>query len=192
MKEWEKDKHWTDRFLLSVKRELGPVLLCEAPEQEDQVHATDLVVLKMRDMRIAVRMRRYEDLARYGHEFTLRKGRPNGAKTELTKVIEGWGDYLFYGFSSKTEDYIERWSILDLSVFRLWFNRQLCNLPAGCLPGKTLTNKDGTTFQAFRIAEVVVEGQAFVVSDFCGAVTSATVGAPSLVPNHNPGTSARR
>ena len=69
-------------------------------------------------------------------------------KTELTKIIEGWGDYLFYGFAN--ENNLSQWFIGDLKAFRLWFNKELFKLPKGELPGEGKSNLDGSSdFRAF-------------------------------------------
>ena len=67
-------------------------------------------------------------MKQYGSEFTIRAGRPSGAKTELTKIIEGWGDYFFYGFADPTEIYLAQWLIGSLNAFRLWHSRELCKI----------------------------------------------------------------
>ena len=101
MSEWQKDKRWSDRFLPEIKRILGEHLISEPPIEEDAERNTDLMVLRLDAVRIGCRVRKYEYLKQYGDEFTIRAGRPTGAKTELTKIIEGWGNYFFYGFSDE-------------------------------------------------------------------------------------------
>ena len=108
MRAWQLDKRWADRFLPEIKRILGEHLIGEPPEEEDQEHNTDLMVLKMDAVRVACRVRRNQYIDRYGDEFTIRAGRPNGSKTELTKIVEGWGDYFFYGFSDENETALSR------------------------------------------------------------------------------------
>ena len=154
MKGWEIDKKWSDRFLPEIKRVLGENLIGEPPIEEDQERNTDLVVLKMESVRIGCRVRRHKYFSGYGDEFTIRAGRPTGAKTEITKIIEGWGNYFFYGFSDKEEINLSSWVLCDLNVFRLWFNRQLqkCN---GRVPGDNRKNKDNSSFfLAFNILEL--------------------------------------
>lgn len=125
MKEWQKDKRWSDRFLPQIKRILGEHLIGEPPMEEDAERNTDLIVLRLNAVRIGCRVRKFEYLAKYGDEFTIRAGRPSGAKTELTKIIEGWGDYFFYGFSDKEERTLVKWILGDLKALRLFINRQL-------------------------------------------------------------------
>ncbi|MFA5636958.1 MAG: hypothetical protein WC977_13770 [Anaerovoracaceae bacterium] len=98
-------------------------------------------------------MRRNEYLARYGDEFTVRANRPSGQKTELTKIIEGWGDFLFYGIADATNQHLAKWTLIDLKAFRLWFARHMAS-HAGEMPGQQLANGDGSSlFRAFRMAD---------------------------------------
>lgn len=153
MSEWEKDKRWSDRFLFEIKAHLGVHLIGEPPMEEDAERNTDLMVLRMEAVRIGCRIRRYKYLSRYSDGFTIRAGRPSGVKTELTKIIEGWGDYFFYGFSNNDESGLSAWTIADLKVFRIWFNRQLYINKK--MPGDYKPNIDGSSnFIAFRWAEL--------------------------------------
>lgn len=153
MKEWQKDKRWSDRFLPEIKRNLGEYLIGEPPVEEDQERNTDLIVLRMEAIRIGCRVRKYGYLERYGEEFTIRAGRPSGIKTELTKIIEGWGNYFFYGFSDEKELCLAKWFLCDLNVFRWWFNRRLI-IDKGNVPGISKNNTDNSSFfLAFKISE---------------------------------------
>lgn len=125
MPEWVEDKRWSDRFLPEIKRILGEHLIAEPPIEEDAERNTDLVVLRLDAVRIACRVRKHKYLESYGDEFTIRAGRPSGQKTELTKIIEGWGDYFFYGFSDEQERFLAKWILGDLKAFRVHFNRML-------------------------------------------------------------------
>lgn len=154
---WKADKRWSDRFLPNIKRLLGEYLITEPPAEEDAERNTDLIVLNMSGVRVGCRIRRNSYLERYGDEFTIRSGRPSGVKTELTKVIEGWGDYFFYGFSNQDENDLSAWFIGDLKVFRLWFNRRLVEL-SGKIPGNGKSNGDGSSdFITFKIDELPQE-----------------------------------
>ncbi len=153
MKEWQQDKRWSDRFLPEIKKIIGAHLIAEAPIEEDQQRNTDLIVLKLDAVRVACRVRHFEFYQNWPNDFTIREGRPSGIKTELSKIIEGWGQYLFYGFSGPDEHVLVSWKLLDLNVFRLWFNRFITK-NAGVLPGNSLSNGDGSsTFRAFSTLE---------------------------------------
>lgn len=115
---WQADKGWSDRFMPEIKARLGQHLIGEPPIEEDVERNTDLVVLMMKPVRIAVRIRRNDALLRYGGQFTIRAERPSGAKTELAKIRDGWGDFIFYGFCDAEERRLARWIIGDLAIFR--------------------------------------------------------------------------
>lgn len=152
---FDNDFDWQRALLPEVKQICAAYLIGEAPTEEDMERNTDLIVLKMEPKRIACRLRRYEYLHRYPDEITIRSRRPSGVKTELTKVIEGWGDYLFYGFASSDEPTLAAWLLADLTVFRLWHSQQLW---LGNRPGIQKRNGDGSAdFQAFNIHELPSE-----------------------------------
>lgn len=150
MLDWERDKEWSDRFLTEIKSILGVHLIGEPPAEEDAERNTDLMVLRMDAVRIGCRIRKNNYLGRYGDEFTIRAGRPSGAKTELTKIIEGWGDYFFYGFSDPSEGCLARWTLADMRVFRRGYARMLAKSGARVMPGIAKSNTDGSSFAAFR------------------------------------------
>lgn len=153
---WQVDKRWSDRFLPHIKRILGEVLICEPPIEEDQERNTDLIVLKMDSVRVGCRIRRKEYAEKYPDEFTIRFGRPSGVKTELSKIVEGWGDYFFYGFEGDG-DLLSVWGLGNLNVFRLWFNREIVK-NKGVLPGIFKKNFDGSSdFLVFKWAELPVD-----------------------------------
>lgn len=148
MNNWQDDKRWSDRFLPEIKQILGLHLIGEPPIEEDSERNTDLMVLKLDSVRIACRIRKNKFLDRYGNQFTIRAGRPSGIKTELTKIIEGWGDYFFYGFSDKEETVLEKWILGDLKALRLFIMRELAASRNPWIENKN--NKDNSSsFVAF-------------------------------------------
>ena len=140
---WKTDKRWSDKFLPEIKSILGLHLIGEPPIEEDAERNTDLMVLRMEAVRIGCRIRRNQYLKRYGDGFTIRAGRPSGTKTELAKIIEGWGNYFFYGFCDLDEKGLEAWTLSDLNVFRGWFVRQI--LKNGKIPGDLKNNHDNSS-----------------------------------------------
>lgn len=154
---FEADFDWQRALLPEVKRACAAHLICEAPPEEDMKHNTDLIVLKMDTVRIAVRLRRHHYLNQrnYRNEFTIRARRPrSGADTELTKVVSGWGDYTFYGFANGDGSSLAAWVLGDLRVFRLWFNRHIA-ANGGQVPGQSKINPDGSSdFYAYTIDEL--------------------------------------
>jgi len=153
MRTWQQDKKWSDRFIPEIKSIVGPYVISEAPIQEDMKHNTDLMVLRAADLRIACRIRRFSYYTNkaYRGEFTIRSSRPGGATTELKKVMRGWGDLFFYGFSDEYQKQLKAWFIGDLSVFRSWVRGKL---DKGIRPGVSMGNPDGVMFRAFRQDEI--------------------------------------
>lgn len=172
---WVKDKRWSDRFLPEIKRILGEYLIAEPPVEEDAERNTDLMVLRLDAVRIGCRVRKYKYHQNYGGEFTIRAGRPSGIKTEMQKIIEGWGDYFFYGFSDPCENSLHAWTLADLKVFRYWYCSKLKMLDAGKLPGTGKTNPDGSSsFRAYRWIDFPAE---FVIAHSPGdAIQEAASG----------------
>ena len=165
---WQSDKRWSDRFLPEIKSILGQHLIGEPPIEEDAERNTDLMVLRMEAVRIGCRVRRHKHMAKYGNQFTIRAGRPSGVKTELTKIIEGWGDCFFYGFADIESNDLAAWFLGDLRVFRVWFNRTI--LQTKKCPGIAKDNTDNSShFMAFSVSWlpqdfVIARGGASVVS----------------------------
>lgn len=142
---WQKDKKWSDGLLPNVKQVLGLYLIGEASQEDDQTKGTDLIVLKMEAVRIACRIRRYNYYlnSEWRRQFTLRANRPSGTKTELAKIIEGWGDYFLYGFAQEDNLSLAGWVLADLKPFRLWYMRYLAGHEGLC-PGINKCNADGS------------------------------------------------
>lgn len=121
MNNWIEHKNFSDLFLPEIKSILGQNFIGEIKE-EDCFHNTDLIVLKMEVIRFACRVRRFEYFDKFHNEFTFRSKLPSGNKTELNKIIEGWGDFFFYGFADYYNEKLHHWIIADLKVFRSWFS----------------------------------------------------------------------
>lgn len=113
--DYQLDRIWSDKYLPLVRQIVGPLLLVPAPLENDVSEATDLIILKARDMRIAVRLRRPGYL-KYGNQFTFRLNRKSGAETEWSKIRKGFGDWFFYGHTQNNA--IIKWYIIDLHKFR--------------------------------------------------------------------------
>lgn len=148
MSAYRTDRVWSDRFIPSIKNIVGPRLLEPSSIEQDCREATDLLVLKARDMRIAARMRRPGYATAYPFDFTLRSFRQSGAKTEFRKIYwEGWGDWFFYGHAPYDGEDIARWWIIDLQEWRLqtWHSQYRAGKP------DPRDNGDGTYFVAFDL-----------------------------------------
>lgn len=148
---WQSDKTWADAYMPAVRAIVGPRLLVDAPLERDQKEATDLIVLRARDMTIGVRMRRPGYAGRYPGQFTIRAHRDSGAETELKKIVNGWGDWLFYGHAGDNAQ-IPEWLLVDLHALRAaWIRRPaILHTPDGGSSGKR-SNGDGTHFYWFDV-----------------------------------------
>ena len=123
------DREWSDRFIPAAKRIIGPELLDVAPLEVDCTQATDLIVLTAGTKNIGVRIRSYGFAERYPNQFTIRSHRDSGAKTELAKIIDGWGDWFFYGYEAADPSTdISPWMLLDLRAFRAGLVRELAEV----------------------------------------------------------------
>lgn len=173
------DYEWGRRYMPAIKRIIAEYLIVEAPFEEDAQRATDLIVLRLDTIRVACRIRRADMLDRYPDEFTIRSRRASGTKTELEKVVAGYGDYLFYGFGDDAGDLLA-WALCDLSIFRVWFVR--ATVAAKAIPGALKDNGDGTCFRAFKLADLPEE---FIVArKRCDDPSLAAVARPAATVTH--------
>lgn len=157
--EVQRDFDWQRCFIPELKRIVGEHLIGEAPAEEDAERNTDLIVLRLEAVRVACRIRHWQYIHDYGDEFTIRASRPSGAKTEMRKLVEGFGDYILYAFADEKEEHLAAWLLGDLSLFRGWFAEQLMRI--GKAPGTRRHNGDGTSFYAFNILDLPAD---FVVA----------------------------
>lgn len=155
-----RDKRWSDQFMTEVRQIVGTYLLTPTPLSVDRTDAADLVILRGRAMSIAVRIRKSVP---HGCEFqfTLRSGRATGAKSELDKIIDGKGDWLFYGIECKVRPgTIGIWNIVDLAAFRSHLIRNPARIRRGSRP-----NDDGVSeFTWFDLKSFPVEPPLLVAS----------------------------
>jgi len=150
METWQDRKRWSDNFLIQIKRILGEHFIGAAPVEEDRKRNTDLIVLKLDPLRFACRVRKAHFMKEYSGEFTIREKTPTGNKTEFTKIMEGWGDYLFYGFAD--DEGLVCWRIGDLKVFRIAILRHLSAKKA-MLGVQHTVPADSNVFRAFKWSE---------------------------------------
>lgn len=139
---YAQDRKWSDAFIPAIKQVVGPLLLEESSFEVDTQQAADLVVMNARDKTIACRVRRAGYADRYGYEFTIRSARDNGAKTELEKIVDGFGDWMFYGHAHQDGMNVSRWMVISLPALRAAIIRKQAS------PLKQ-SNGDGTHFIAF-------------------------------------------
>ncbi|HCQ59815.1 MAG TPA: hypothetical protein DIU10_18235 [Sulfitobacter sp.] len=123
------NRNWSDRFLPEIKQLIGGYLLETAADPFDHIQATDLMMLDARDMRVAARVRRPGYAQRYPYQFTIRSAVASGAQTELSKIVNGNGDWMFYGHSNADQTGLEAWWLIDLRAFRAALIRNRVNAP---------------------------------------------------------------
>jgi hypothetical protein len=143
------NRSWSDMFIPAIKRIVGPYLLETSSMYEDRRHATDLLILNARDKRIAARVRRAGYAEKYPYEFTIRCGNQYNAQTEIDKIIQGFGDWMFYGHSAEdVAGKITRWMLIDLAIFRAALIRKDIRDE---VKREQRANGDGTSFIAFDV-----------------------------------------
>jgi hypothetical protein len=152
MSTYEEDRSWSDQWIARIRWTIGPILgpllLEPAPEHEDLKEATDLIVFRVADFRLAARMRKEKFAKQFPDEFTIRTKRPSGTKTELRKILEGFGDLLFYGFEYGKD--IWPWTLVNLRWFRKQVNTsEKLQQYIGNRSNHKL-NGDGTWFLPFK------------------------------------------
>ncbi|MEM1156002.1 MAG: hypothetical protein AAGI44_17845 [Pseudomonadota bacterium] len=143
------NRSWSDRFLPEIKRIVGAHLLRAAPDPNDWHEATDLMMLDAKDIRIAARIRRPGYAERYPNQITIRSHIPSGGRTELNKIVDGKGDWMFYGHANAWQTGIDRWWLIDLSAFRAALIRHSLGGPQ--IRYGTRKNTDGTSFAWFDV-----------------------------------------
>ena len=143
------NRNWSDRFLPEIKQLIGSYLLETAADPFDHIQATDLMMLDARDMRVAARVRRPGYAQRYPYQFTIRSAVASGAQTELSKIVNGNGDWMFYGHSNADQTGLEAWWLIDLRAFRAALIRNRVNAPQIVMGDQR--NADGTRFKWFDL-----------------------------------------
>ncbi len=143
------NRPWSDRFLPQIRSIVGGHLLEVAADPLDMHQATDLMMLDARDIRVAARVRRPGYGQRYPYEFTIRSRVPTGAETELSKIVNGAGDWMFYGHANAAQTGLDAWWLIDLRAFRAGLIRQAAN--GHRIRSGDKTNPDGTCFKWFDI-----------------------------------------
>lgn len=144
-----------------VQEILGRNFIGIANEEEDQQHNTDLIVLRMDGLRFGCRIRKHAYYKTFPNDFTIRFSLPSGGKTEYEKILEGWGDYLFYGFANEAETSLHLWRIIDFERFRAFVTWYKSN-NNDKIPGMEQKNSDqSSTFRAFNVKEKYMKSLVF-------------------------------
>ena len=149
MNYYVRNRSWSDRFLPEIKRIVGPHIIQTAPDMLDWHEATDLLTLDCKDVRVAARVRRHGYASRFPHDITIRTQTASGVPTELSKIVNGHGDWMFYGHADTSGTGLASWWLIDLKAFRAALIRHRQNgIP---LRHGDKRNPDGTAFKWFDI-----------------------------------------
>lgn len=153
---WKDDYNAAQPFVLAAKNILGPMLLVEGTLHQDQCEVGDLVLRTRSDFSIGVRIRAASTSRRYWDQFTIRYDRyATGAKTEFAKIVEGFGDWFFYGIRSERPPSFQRWTVIDLNQFRAFLIRKpIRDLVAAGVCGETRNHDRETSFMWFDIRKM--------------------------------------
>jgi hypothetical protein len=147
--QYRSDREWSDLYIPTIKKLVGPHLLDVAPMEVDNLQATDLIVFTVKDKKIAARIREANKyLPKYAEQFTIRSRRDNGMMTELEKIHRGFGSWMFYGFGHDDRT-IYPWYLIDLDSFRYHMRRESWYVNG--IKSEEKPNGDGTHFRAFWI-----------------------------------------
>lgn len=157
-----RDRAYSDGFTPAIIRALAPHLIVPASKELDTKEATDFLVFKACDLRIAARIRTPEWFDKCPDEFTIRSCRPTGTRTEFAKIMGEWGDLFFYGFGDPDGKTLAAWRLMSLQEFRLAVGRAGYK-GDGRRIWTEIENPDGTKFAAFRVADFP---PALVVAEF--------------------------
>ena len=144
MSSFDKQFSWQAGYIGQVVRLIAPYLITVSRPEVDKNENGDLELAFPRNGTVSVRLRT-EKYAKYAGEVTFRSQSRYGGKTEITKIIEGHGDYFFYGHVSHGE-VIWYWHLLDLNEVRARFARNNSILRRPQKP-----NGDGTYFIPFNV-----------------------------------------
>jgi len=139
---YEDDREWSDKSISIIKQKVGPLLLNVSSFKQDAIENTDLIVLCADKLKIACRVRRFGYALDYPNQITIRNHRTSGSKTELDKIKDGFGDWMFYGHATKDDLDIKPWWIIDLNTIRYYSHKPEFK---GKIKFDFKNNPDGTT-----------------------------------------------
>lgn len=119
---------WSRQWNPLLKILIGPHILREGNEIEDQNLATDMTLLKAGEIVVACRVRSPGYAQRYGNQVTVTCKRETGALDESKKILFGtMGDLFFYGHATTDSvsngGTIAPWFLVDLRRARPWMQQ---------------------------------------------------------------------
>lgn len=151
MSNYNKQRKWADTFHSQVMSELKIIFrteqVCVSSHEQDTRQACDYVVNKK--THIGARLRKDYYRQKYPNDFTIRTRTRHGGEPELSKILRGCGDYLFYGFTGNRGFNIYSYKLICLEQFRYehefddgYIKERIAN---------PMKNHDGTQLAAFNL-----------------------------------------
>ena len=147
---FKEDKAWSDSYMNQVRLAMSTHFLQLGSFKEDTEMNTDLRIIDFQSVkggigagRISSRLRHYDPMYPDNVDiYTMRYSRPSGMKTEFPKVMEGFGDFFFYGIMNR--GILAVYKIYCLAEFRIWI-KQYQKDHNGDLPAIKRNNTDDSS-----------------------------------------------
>jgi hypothetical protein len=138
---YRSQRSYADEHMPAIKALLGQALLEEANNDDDMHHATDLVI---RNLRIAVRIRRLESARKFS-DFTIRaRTQTDTNRTEYDKIMEQSADSPDYiSYCVLDGDKIVRAYLIDVPKLR--------HAISNGIEKRLITNPDKSAFYALPL-----------------------------------------
>jgi hypothetical protein len=146
-KSYKSNRTFSDKFERQMKRILGDLFFMN-DFYMDTKENTDLMLLSAANLNFACRIRKFQYFKRYPNDITIRCKSFHNQETEIHKIINGYGDYMFYGFCNLEETKIIDYKIIDLKKLRAEFIRSPTRRKELMNPKK---NTDGTEFVTLHV-----------------------------------------
>jgi len=126
------------RRCLSIAGIANMIVSRIAPADEDQKFGADLLF----NLRVSVGVRVRKPWPTLD-DFTIRTKTRSGRESELSKILRGYPDFLFYAIRNKSGGFLH-WKFCRWSIFRDYYLSR-----AHLRPGIHKPNDDGTAFGIF-------------------------------------------
>lgn len=151
MRNYVSDREWADKYYPQIRDILNVVFgtlidISPSTQEEDNKRAIDYKVINMDKVSVGCRLRKGTNYFYKYNDVTFRMSRPNGYKTELSKIREGFPDWYLYCWVNSF-DFLSHWVIIDMAEFRK--PETIDN------PDTVSTNKDGTKFAGFKLQSLM-------------------------------------
>ena len=159
MADWVQLKKESDKYnpdIISILNKTFNTNFKTSNTNDDMYHNCDFYSQEedKEPIKVSARIRDIKYFKLYGHQITIRQSVVSGNKSELTKIIEGYGDYILYAFGNPETNKIERYLVGDLNLLRTYLKSNNIN-------GINKDNHDGlSSFVAIDVYDI---GKDFVI-----------------------------